>query len=136
MYRGQPVAVKEMKSVGVPAASAMKVLGKEVAVLQRCNSEHMVGFLGVCMASEGSLKLVFELMEGGTLFRKLHDNAPAEAARWRWVGRFVFSSGVQPECIDHCVHFWLPRGKHVAVDVAAALVYLHEQAHIIHGARG
>lgn len=80
-----------MKSVGVSSGSAMKVLGKEVAVLQRCNSEHMVKFLGVCMGAEGALKLVFELMEGGTLFQKLHDASPAEAAQWKWGGRWVQS---------------------------------------------
>lgn len=31
--------------------------------------------------------------------------------------------------ISACTHF---RGQRVAVDVAAALVYLHEQAHVIH----
>lgn len=83
------MAVKVMRNSGVPTSMAMKVLGKEVAVLQRCNSPHMVAFLGACI-SEGALKLVFELMEGGTLFQGLHDDEGGMAHQWRWSSRWVW----------------------------------------------
>ncbi|PRW45691.1 serine threonine- kinase receptor R831 [Chlorella sorokiniana] len=98
------VAVKVME---IPQETDSRAFWNEVAMLRRCVHSRIVPVYGV--AVQGPLLMVaMQLMLGGSLRAALAD----------------------PEQLDKLR--WSNRGQQVAVDVAEAVAYLHEEAHVLH----
>lgn len=96
------VAVKLFFKIGEPKQQE-EVL-KEISILKSCRDRHVLNFLGACIV-EGQIVLVTEFMESGDLWNALRK--------------------------DHGLWSWYNRGKHIAIQVARGLHYLHKKR-IIH----
>ncbi|DBA77294.1 TPA: hypothetical protein ACH3X2_000816 [Trebouxia sp. C0005] len=77
----------------------------EIAILRSCRNENIVCFLGVMMQPQ-SMSLIMEYVPHGNLFRTIQQD----------------SKGMLQ---------WWDRGRHVALDIAKGLAYLHSRK-IIH----
>jgi serine/threonine protein kinase len=79
---------------------------QEAGLLWRLRHPNIVALSGVCI-SEGQGFLLMELMEGGSLHTHLN---------------------IRSKSTEQRVLAWHNRGKHVALDIAAGLHYLHRWA--------
>lgn len=75
---------------------------REMQILQSCRDRHIVQFYGAVVEEGTDLMLVMELMEGGTLYDAISNDATGSFLWWR-------------------------RGKSVALDIARGLAFLHSR---------
>ncbi|KAK9788136.1 hypothetical protein WJX73_007093 [Symbiochloris irregularis] len=96
LHEVDPVAIKALK--GEQDARLQASFLKEIDILRRSRHPHIVQYLGAVAAGNHTL-LVCEFMEGGDLWTALSN--------------------------DDTEYSWHKRGRHVALEVALALNYLH-----------
>lgn len=100
----QKVAVKVLSSRS--SARQRADFMREMQILQSCRDRHIVQWYGAVVEEGSDLMLVMELMEGGTLYDAISNDATDSFLWWR-------------------------RGKSVALDIARGLAFLHSRG-IVH----
>ncbi|KAL3141044.1 hypothetical protein ABBQ32_005555 [Trebouxia sp. C0010 RCD-2024] len=98
----QTVAVKQLLEQN---AYQQQKFVNEIAILRSCRNENIVCFLGVMMQPE-SMSLIMEYVPHGNLFKSIQQDSKGTLQ-------------------------WWDRGRHVALDIAKGLAYLHSRK-IIH----
>jgi len=73
VWKGDTVAIKQIKGDSSVALKLQIAFTRELAVLSKCNHPYLCCFRGACLES-APLRIVTEFCAGGTLFDLLHNN--------------------------------------------------------------
>jgi len=82
IYRGTDVAVKVLKTLNGNDTEKVKELRRELTALLLLRNPNLVLFMGAGLTKKGSICLVTEFCEGGTLFKLLHESPSVEIS-WK-----------------------------------------------------
>jgi len=103
---GKPVAVKRINIHGGRTVAGEEDFRRELSIIANAHHRSLVRLLGYCLQRGGGLYLVYPFFENGSLDRWIFHGTEEQRRQLTWPKRFC-----------------------IAVDVARALAYLHNECH-------
>jgi len=103
---GTPVAVKRINIHGGRTVAGEEDFRRELSIIANAHHRSLVRLLGYCLQRGGGLYLVYPFFENGSLDRWIFHGTEEQRRQLTWPKRFC-----------------------IAVDVARALAYLHNECH-------
>jgi len=103
---GTPVAVKRINIHGGRTVAGEEDFRRELSIIANAHHRSLVRLLGYCLQRGGGLYLVYPFFENGSLDRWIFHGTEEQRRQLTWPNRFC-----------------------IAVDVARALAYLHNECH-------
>jgi len=103
---GTPVAVKRINIHGGRTVAGEEDFRRELSIIANAHHRSLVRLLGYCLQRGGGLYLVYPFFENGSLDRWIFHGTEEQRRQLTWPKRFS-----------------------IAVDVARALAYLHNECH-------
>lgn len=100
IWRGTPVAIKQMKIGSKLNPKIVEAFKRELTVMVRCRHPNLVLFMGASTMSP-PIRLISEFCEGGTLFNVLH-NQPEIELCWKQKLKILLDVAKGMNYLHHC----------------------------------